>query len=83
MCLPLLKQSCSHGWSTGYVSQGDQVAAGQPILSMDRSVIAEAGYKDCVVVAVSNSAEFADVEFAVKSEARVEAGSVVAKVTRK
>ncbi|MDO4437580.1 MAG: PTS glucose transporter subunit IIA [Coriobacteriaceae bacterium] len=68
---------------TGYVSQGDQVAAGQPILSMDRSVIAEAGYKDCVVVAVSNSAEFADVELAVENEGRVEAGSVVAKVTRK
>ena len=36
--------------------------AGQPILKIDRAKIAAAGYKDCVVVAVSNTAEFADVE---------------------
>ena len=28
---------------TGYVGQGDQVVAGQPVLKMDRAVIAEAG----------------------------------------
>lgn len=35
---------------TGYVKQGDRVVAGQPVLAMDRAVIAEAGYKDCVVI---------------------------------
>lgn len=68
---------------TGYVKQGDQVVAGQPVLKMDRAVIAEAGYKDCVVLAVSNSAEFEAVEFAVEPETTVAAGSVVVKVTRK
>lgn len=68
---------------TGYVKQGDQVVAGQPVLKMDRSVIAEAGYKDCVVLAVSNSAEFETVEFVVEPETTIAAGSVVVKVTRK
>lgn len=68
---------------TAYVGQGDAVVAGQPVLKMDRSVIAEAGYKDCVVVAVSNSAEFEAVEMAVESEVVVAAGSPVVKVTRK
>lgn len=68
---------------TGYVGQGDQVVAGQPVLKMDRSVIAEAGYKDCVVVAVSNSAEFESVEMAVEAEATVAAGDVVVTVVRK
>lgn len=68
---------------TGYVKQGDQVVAGQPVLKMDRSVIAEAGYKDCVVLAVSNSAEFETVEFVVEPETTIAAGSVVVKVKRK
>ena len=38
-------------------SPGDAVVAGQPVQEDRRSVIAEAGYEDCVVVAVSNSAE--------------------------
>lgn len=68
---------------TGYVKQGDRVVAGQPVLAMDRSVIAEAGYKDCVILAVSNSAEFAAVEMTVESESPVAAGSVAVRVTRK
>lgn len=68
---------------TGYVGQGDQVVAGQPVLKMDRAVIAEAGYKDCVVLAVSNSAEFEAVEMTVEPEASVAAGAVVVKVVRK
>lgn len=68
---------------TGYVSQGDTVKAGQPVLKMDRAVIAEAGYKDCVVLAVSNTAEFEAVEMTVEPEAEVEAGAQVLKVTRK
>lgn len=68
---------------TPYVKQGDAVRAGQPMLKMDRTVIAEAGYKDCVVLAVSNTAEFANVEMAVEAEATVEAGAAVVNVTRK
>ena len=49
----------------GFVKADDVVKAGQPILKIDRAKIAAAGYKDCVVVAVSNTAEFADVELAV------------------
>lgn len=68
---------------TGYVGQGDQVVAGQPVLKMDRAVIAEAGYKDCVVLAVSNSAEFEAVEMTVEPVASVAAGAAVVKVVRK
>lgn len=67
---------------TGYVKQGDKVTAGQPVLKMDRSVISEAGYKDCVVLAVSNTADFASVDMAVEPETAVAAGAAVVKVTR-
>lgn len=67
---------------TGYVKQGDEVVAGQPVLKMDRAVIAEAGYKDCVVLAVSNTADFTSVDMAVDPESAVEAGAVVVKVVR-
>ena len=52
----------------GFVKADDVVKAGQPLLKIDRAKIAAAGYKDCVVVAVSNTAEFADVELAVEAE---------------
>ena len=39
----------------GFVKADDVVKAGQPILKIDRAKIAAAGYKDCVVVAVSSS----------------------------
>lgn len=68
---------------TGYVKQGDKVAAGQPVLKMDRKIIADAGYKDCVVLAVSNTAEFAAVEMVVEPESEVAAGTAVVKITRK
>lgn len=68
---------------TAYVTQGDKVSAGQPVLKMDRAVIAEAGYKDCVVLAVSNTAEFADVELAVEPGSTVDAGAAVVRVVRK
>ena len=45
--------------------------------------IAAAGYKDCVVVAVSNTAEFADVELAVEADSAVAAGDAIVKVVRK
>lgn len=67
---------------TGYVKQGDAVKAGQPIIKMDRAVIAEAGYADCVVLAVSNTAEFSSVELAVEPESTVAAGAAVVKVSK-
>lgn len=66
-----------------FAKQGDQVKAGQPILKMDRAVIAEAGYKDCVILAVSNTPEFASVDMSVQSGEHVDAGAVVVTVVRK
>ncbi len=67
----------------GFVKADDVVKAGQPLLKIDRAKIAAAGYKDCVVVAVSNTAEFADVELAVEAESAVAAGDAIVKVVRK
>ena len=58
----------------GFVKADDVVKAGQPILKIDRAKIAAAGYKDCVVVAVSNTAEFADVALTVEVDSDVAAG---------
>lgn len=67
---------------TGYVAQGDHVEAGQPILGIDREKIAAAGYKDVVVLAVSNSAEFSSVDLVADAESAVSAGAPVVKVAR-
>lgn len=67
---------------TGYVSQGERVAAGQPVIKMDRTAIASAGYRDCVVLAVSNSAEFGAIELTSESGSAVEAGAPVVKLSR-
>lgn len=67
---------------TGYVSEGDAVVAGQPLLKMDRAAIAEAGYRDCVVMAVSNTAELSSVGLAVEPGVAVEPGSVVVRAVR-
>lgn len=66
---------------TNYVSEGERVVAGQPIIKMDRRVITEAGYQDCVVFAVSNSDELAGVELTAGYGEKVEAGVPVLKVT--
>ena len=63
---------------TNLVSDGDRVVAGQPIIVMDRKVITEAGYQDCVVFAISNSADLADVELTAE---KVDAGAPILKVT--
>ena len=67
---------------TGYVVQGDKVVAGQPVIKMDRKVIADAGYKDCVVLIVSNTAEYASVDVAVDAESTVAAGATVLTVAK-
>ena len=45
-----------------YVRKGDNVRAGQPVMSFDRSLMAERGLDDTVVVTVTNSDAFAAVE---------------------
>ncbi len=67
---------------TGYVAVGDRVVAGQPLLAMDRAAIAAAGYKDCVIVAVSNSAAFSSVELAADANAEIQAGAAALRVAR-
>ncbi|HJA01640.1 MAG TPA: hypothetical protein H9801_09025 [Candidatus Collinsella stercoripullorum] len=52
------------------------------VIKMSRAAIAEAGHPDCVVLAVSNTAEFADVRLTVDPESTVPAGAAVAKVVR-
>lgn len=66
----------------GFVSKGDSVKAGQPLIRIDRDKIKAAGHPDCVVVAVSNSADFAGVELAVAANSQVAAGDAVVKITR-
>ena len=48
---------------------------------MGRKVITAAGYQDCVVFAVSNSDQLADVELTAGFSEKVEAGAPVLKVT--
>lgn len=67
---------------TPYAEQGAHVEAGQPVLGIDRAAIKAAGHPDCVVVAVSNSDDFADVALAVAPESEVAAGAAVLRVTR-
>ena len=67
---------------TAYVSQGDTVKAGQPLMSIDRKAIAEAGHPDCVVLIVSNTSDFAAVDMAVEAESTVAAGQAVVKISR-
>ena len=68
---------------TSFVSEGERVVAGQPLIKMDRKVITEAGYQDCVVLAISNSDELAGVELTAGYSEKVEAGAPVLKVTFK
>ena len=67
---------------TGYVVQDDRVVAGQPVITMDRQVIADAGYKDCVVIAVSNTSDYSSVEMLVEPGSTVSAGDAILKVTK-
>ena len=66
---------------TNLVSEGERVVAGQPIIVMDRKVITEAGYQDCVVFAISNSGDLADVELTADFSEKVDAGAPILKVT--
>ena len=67
---------------TTLAEQGARVTAGQPVLGIDRAAIKAAGHPDCVVLAVSNSADFADVALTVGADSTVEAGAAILRVTR-
>lgn len=67
---------------TGYVKQGDTVKAGQPVIKMDRAKIEAAGHPDCVVMAVSNTPEFASIELAAESGSQVAAGAAALKLAK-
>ncbi len=47
---------------TTYVHVGDHVKCGQKLLSFDKKAIADAGYKDVVVIVVTNSDDYQSVE---------------------
>lgn len=66
----------------GFVSQGDTVKAGEPVLKFDSAAIEAAGYKDCVMLIVSNSAEFATVDMKVAPESQIEAGAAALAVAK-
>lgn len=65
---------------TTLVSAEANVRAGEPILRFDRTAIAEAGHPDVVVMAVSNTDDFAGVEMLVASQSSVRAGQAVVRV---
>ena len=67
---------------TGYVKQGDHVSAGDPMIKIDRSEIAAAGHPDCVVLAVSNTAEYASVTMTAEADVHVDAGAAVVEVAK-
>jgi len=43
---------------TCFVKQGDKVKAGDKLIQFDKKVIADAGYANTVIMAVTNSAEY-------------------------
>ena len=60
------------------VKQGDKVEAGDEILAFDQKMIKEAGYKDTVIVILTNVDEKADVD--IKQPGEVKAGDEIIKV---
>ena len=55
---------------------------GDPMIKIDRSEIAAAGHPDCVVLAVSNSAEYGSVKLIPTAGDTVEAGAPLLEVTK-
>lgn len=63
------------------VHKGDEVHAGQPVLSFDRSLMTTHGLDDTVVVTVTNTGDFSSVEV-VACDFKVVAGSAVLRCER-
>lgn len=66
-------EMCGEGFEL-LVSQGDHVEAGQPLVRFDRERVAAAGHPDCVVLAVTNSADMTCVDLLVEPGEEVFAG---------
>ena len=45
-----------------FTKQGATVKAGDKLIKFDRKIIADAGYKDIVIIAVTNSAQFPEMK---------------------
>ena len=67
---------------TSLVAQGDAVSAGDALVRIDREKIAAAGHPDCIVVIVTNTADYASVDMVVEPESQVAAGQKVVQVTK-
>ncbi|WP_419039974.1 PTS sugar transporter subunit IIA [Parolsenella catena] len=59
-----------------------RVVAGQPLARIDRDAIAKAGHPDCVVLVVSNTAEFSSIEMLAGDGAAVSAGETFLHVSK-
>lgn len=46
---------------TPHVTKGDQVVAGQPLLTFDRKKVAQAGFADTIITIITNSGSFATI----------------------
>ena len=64
-----------------FVGKGDQVHAGDPVISFDRALMERGGLDDTVIVTVTNSESFTRVESAA-DDARASAGSAVLRTGR-
>lgn len=65
-----------------FVQKGDHVTAGQPLMTFSKQAIAKAGYKDVVVVAVSNASQFSGVELVPAAGSTVAAGDKLLSVSK-
>lgn len=45
-----------------HVRKGDIVTAGQPLVTLDRALVAQAGYDDTVITIIPNSGNFSTIE---------------------
>jgi glucose-specific phosphotransferase system IIA component len=66
-----------------FVADGDEVVAGQPLLTFDRAAIEAAGHDDVVICVVPNSADMASVDMVPAEGSTVQAGTPVLKVQKK
>ena len=62
---------------TCFVKQGDKVKAGDKLIQFDRKVIADAGYKDIVMMAITNSAEYPQLKKAADGDVTSAASDVI------
>ncbi|MBQ6982722.1 MAG: PTS glucose transporter subunit IIA, partial [Synergistaceae bacterium] len=64
-----------------HVKLGQVVRRGEPVLTMDLWKVRNSGYDDTVIMAVSNTKDFAKVE-ALVTEGKVKAGDGLLKVSK-